>query len=341
MRNEITLQELAISLNLSISTVSKSLNDSPEISVKTKSRVKELAILKRYIPNSMAQSLKGKQSRTVGVIIPNIFSKFFSESLHAIENKANERGYRTIICFSNDSINKEAECIEKLIKCRVDGIIIAVSKESLYKKVKEHIEKVSAYKIPLVMFDRLDDSIICDKVGLNETLLAEEATMNLFSLGYKKIAFLSRIPVTSIEESQKEGYLEAMNRKGVKKQIINFTSSEFPHQKLQKLLHSKNIDAVMANDEVSALLVAKSIQDSGYKIPENLHILSLSNMDNSENFSKLFDALDRMGAEQGDIAVDTLIDRVEGILTEEFVKFELTAQLSSKKHIHGIQEYSI
>lgn len=77
MRNEITLQELAISLNLSISTVSTSLNDSPEIIVKTKSRVKELAILKRYIPNSMAQSLKRKQSRTVGVIIPNIFSKFF------------------------------------------------------------------------------------------------------------------------------------------------------------------------------------------------------------------------------------------------------------------------
>ena len=327
MRNQITLQELAISLNLSISTVSKSLNDSPEISVKTKSRVKELAILKRYIPNSMAQSLKGKQSRTIGVIIPDIFNKFYSESLHAIEDKANMRGYRTIICFSNDSINKEAECIEKLIKCRVDGIIIAVSKESLNEKKREHIEKLSAYNIPLVIFDRIEDEIDCDKVGLNEALLAEEATMNLFNSGYKNIAFLAPLPFSSIDESQQEGYLEAIKRKGGKKQVLSFLSSEFPYQKLQNLIHSEKIDAVIVNNLPTAFLDTGSDSKPGFSIPENIHFLSLSNLENKEYLSNSYNVFDRLGTEQGDIAVDTLIDRIEGVLTEEYVKFELTAKI--------------
>ncbi|CAL66138.1 LacI family DNA-binding transcriptional regulator [Christiangramia forsetii] len=341
MRNEITLQELALSLNLSISTVSKSLNDSPEISVKTKSRVKELALLKRYIPNSMAQSLKGKQSKTIGVVIPNIFSKFFSESLHAIENKANERGFRTIICFSNDSIDKEAECIEKLIKSRVDGIILAVSEESQYKKINEHIEKVLSYKIPLVMLDHLEDTISCDKVGLNETLLAEEATMNLFNLGYRNVAFLAQNPSTNKAESQKQGYLDAIKRKDGKKQILSFGSSEVCHQKLHKLIHSEKIDAVIVNKLPLTIFGTKNCSKSVFSIPENVHVLSLSNLGDKEHLSTAYDAYDRLGEEQGDIAVDTLLDRIEGVLSEEFVKFELKGRLNCKSNSAQIQKLSI
>ena len=171
------------------------------------------------------------------------------------------------------------------------------------------------------MFDCVEDNIVCDKVGLDETFLAEEATMNLFQAGYRNIAFFSKMSCNRFNEAHKNGYLQAIKRKNSKEIMLNHHESS--PQKLQDLIRLEKIDAFLVTERSSANLIENSFVEAKISIPENFYILSLSNLEKKGDSLSSFDSLDRKGAEQGDIAVDTLIDRIEGVLSDEFLKFEL------------------
>ena len=104
MAAKTTLKDLAGILGVSVSTVSKALNDSPEISESTRKKIKEVALSCNYVPNNVAQSLKSKSTKTIGVIIPSILIEFFNKVLYGIEAEATKRGYKIIICLSNGVI---------------------------------------------------------------------------------------------------------------------------------------------------------------------------------------------------------------------------------------------
>ncbi|MCM4157929.1 LacI family DNA-binding transcriptional regulator [Gramella sp. AN32] len=326
METRITLKELAASLNLSVSTVSKSLNDSTEISPITKRRVTELATLKRYVPNNMAQNLRGKKTKTLGIIIPNIFSDFFAEALSSMEEQSDKRGYNIIISFTNDSLEKEIECINKLIHRRVDGIIISPTLTESQFGSSTHLNKLSEYNIPLVLFDRILDNVACDKVGLNESLLAEEATLDLCKLGCKKIAYFSNISNTSIGNQRISGYSDAIKKIKGKKQIINFHKIDLKIS-LKHLIGTNSIDSILADDGLSSILIVKSILELGYRIPEDISMLNFSNGIFSHYLSPSLTAIDSKPIEQGKIAVDILIDRIEDRLSPELLDFRLEVSL--------------
>ena len=117
----ITIKELARELNVSISTVSKALNDNPEISDVTIKRIKELATLRNYKPNKAAVSLKSNKTMTIGVIIPDILNHFFAKVLHGIEEASSKLGYNIMTCISNESYEKEADILQLLADGTVDG----------------------------------------------------------------------------------------------------------------------------------------------------------------------------------------------------------------------------
>ena len=123
----VTLKQLAKELNVSISTVSKALNNSEEIGEDTVRRVKELAKLYNYRPNKVALSLKNNKTRTIGVIIPNILNRFLAKVLFGIESEATKQGYNIITCISNESLEKEKESLQLLANGSVDGFILSVA----------------------------------------------------------------------------------------------------------------------------------------------------------------------------------------------------------------------
>lgn len=331
MENKITLKELAKLLNVSISTVSKALNDSPEISLQTRKRVKELAELNHYVPNILAQNLKSNKTKTIGVIIPAILPHFFAEALHGIETKASELGYRIIICISNESIQKEAESIMTLIKGQVDGLIMSVSKETQAKMEIEHIRSIFNHKIPLVLFDRVLKQIECDKVHINDSLQAEQATMALYDSGCKKIAYFSGIPDTSVDDERRKGYLAAVKNLKMRKKIISFDSNNFPDNELKELLEKKKIDGVIASDELGAILTMKSALNSGYQIPEDLSVIGFTNGIMSEHFRPSLSTVDQHAIEQGKLALETMIDRIENRLPAEFIEYKLETSIIHRK----------
>ena len=107
MKAKATLKKIALEFGVSISTVSKALSDSPEISEATKIKIQEYAALQNYKPNSIAKNLKNQRTNTIGVIIPNILNPFFAKVFSGIEKEALSKGYNVITGISNESFNKE------------------------------------------------------------------------------------------------------------------------------------------------------------------------------------------------------------------------------------------
>ena len=124
---DITLKQIAETLGISITTVSKALKDYPDVSSKTKKSVLELASSLQYTPNSFAVNLRTKESKTIGLIIPEVVHHFFSNVINGIIEEAEKSGYLVIILQSNESLTLEKKQVELLINKRVDGIIMSLS----------------------------------------------------------------------------------------------------------------------------------------------------------------------------------------------------------------------
>ena len=119
---------------------------------------------KNYKPNFNALSLKNRQTKTIGIIIPNMLKYFFAQVFNGIEKVANERGYKIISCISNESFKKEVETIEMLSNGSIDGFILSLAEETVSKNNFNTFKEVLDNGTPIVMFDRVADKLKCDKV---------------------------------------------------------------------------------------------------------------------------------------------------------------------------------
>ena len=214
INKKITLKELAAILRVSVSTVSKALNDSYEISEATKKKVKTAAIKYNYSPNLLAQGLKTKKTKILGVVIPDMRAPFFIRVLRGIEKEASAQGYNILTCFSDESYAKEKGMLEMLSQGNVDGIIMSLGKESQEQGHVEHVNELIANGIPVTLFDRVDDRIKCDKVVINDFESTYNATNVLLRSGAKNILFISPISTTTIGKNRYRGYSFALSERG-------------------------------------------------------------------------------------------------------------------------------
>ena len=162
LKRKITLKHIARELEVSISTVSKALKNSEEISRDTKEKIQAFAKLYNYKPNNIAISLKNKSTKNIAVIIPDIVHHFFTTVFHGIEKIANEKGYNVILCVSDESFDKEVINMEILANGSVDGFIMSLSSETQLKNDYNHLKELTEQGIPLVLFDRVTDQVACD-----------------------------------------------------------------------------------------------------------------------------------------------------------------------------------
>jgi LacI family transcriptional regulator len=311
MEKKCTLKDLAKILNLAVSTVSKAINNSSEISKATKAKVQNIALLNNYTPNISAQNLKSKRTKTIGVIVPDLRSHFFALAIHGIETEANSKGYKIIICFSNESREKESESIKTLINGRVDGLIISLSKETQVTGDYGHFEEALKYDFPIVLFDRTFEKMICDKISINDQLAAKEATEHLIKTGCQNIIFISTISGTSVGEKRKMGYLEGLKNTGKQGRILNIENYNSFEKLLLKQFQNIKVDGILAANELSAISTIKYALKNSFKIPEDISVIGFDSGVLAENYMPSLTVVDQKSKEQGTIAASTLINRLE------------------------------
>jgi len=321
----VTLKQLAKELNVSISTVSKALNNSEEIGEDTVRRVKELAKLYNYRPNKVALSLKNNKTRTIGVIIPNILNRFLAKVLFGIESEATKRGYNIITCISNESLQKEKESLQLLANGSVDGFILSVAQESQINNEVEHFKRTIKQGLPIVMFDRVAHDVLCDKVIVDDFDATYNATKSLIDEGRKHIAFVSNINDISVGKLRERGYNKAILENGNLEPLVLKIKNKDDHQKKIKSLFKKNktIDAIVAADSSSGIIAINTAVSFGLKVPKDISVIGFASKSDSNHTLPKLTTIRQHAKAIGAHAAELLIKRIENDGLEEDVKTKI------------------
>ena len=337
----LTIKDIAKEFNVSISTVSKALNNSYEISTRTKEKIQKFAKENNYKPNFNALSLKNRQTKTIGIIIPNMLNYFFAQVFKGIEKVANDRGYKIISCISNESYTKEVETIEMLSNGIIDGFILSLAEETILKNDFSHLQEMLNDNTPIVMFDRVADDIDCDKVITDDFIGTVNTVNHLVKTGSKNIAFISTISKLKIGEKRKHGYLKGLEENKIqvnRNLIIDILEDDYKEYEniLTPIFDNNTIDAVIATDESSAIAAMKVAIRKGYKVPQNFSVISFSNGILARHSSPKMTTISQHGELMGATAAEILINKLEKKNTSEkpktvVIKTNLVERNSTKK----------
>lgn len=309
MKSKVTLKELAKLLNVSVSTVSKALNDSPEISEKTIVRVKELAALHHYMPNPTAVNLKSSKSGTIGVIIPNITNPFFAKVLSGIEEEAQHNGLQVITYISNESFKREKQIVEMLSHGFVDGVLVSPSEETQKMKEYSHFKELMEYGLPVVFYDRVNTDLPVDKVGVDDHKSTYDATKLFLEKGLKTIGLVSDIHHLDVGNERIEGYKEALQNENIKSNIVTSENIEELESRVLSLLKT-GVQGIICTDILSTMLTSRLAHEQKIRIPEQLKIIGYVNEDVAPYLFPSLSYIDQHPRKIGKIAIDFLAFRI-------------------------------
>ena len=309
----ITLKNLAKELKVSISTVSKALRDSPEISNDTIEKVKDLAKKYNYRPNKIALSLKSNRTLTIGVIIPDILNRFYSKVLNGIHDSADQFGYDVITINTKESILKEIDSLQILSSGTVDGVIIAMSEETLNKNDYSHIKEFTMKETPIVMFDRVTDKINCDKVIIDDFDAIYNEVKSLKDLGRKKIGFITTINDLNVGKYRANGYRKAsfdLFGKFNKNLILRISKNHDKHLEIEKFIKKNKPDALISADIICGVISINIARNLNIEIPKELSVVGFGDKTISEYSTPKLTTIYQHGTEIGNRSVELLVDRM-------------------------------
>ena len=312
-KSRTTITEIAKELGIAPSSVSRALNNHPAISTKTRDAVIELARKLNYQPNLLALNLLKKRTNTIGVIVPEITSYFFSSIISGIQDMLNPMGLNMIIGQSNESYEEEKSLVRTFASIRVDGFLISPSSET---KNFEHLLILTENNIPLVIFDRDCEGIEVDKVFVDEYKGAFQAVEYLIKTGCRRIAHIAGPSTLSTVKHRLEAYKDALKSHGipVNKDYIIEAEGFMPEHGIdptkQLLALITPPDAIFAINDGVAIGAMYVIKEAGIKIPDEISIIGFDDDPHSCYFKPSLSTVWQPTYEMGMLSARILMKRV-------------------------------
>lgn len=273
-KRHISLKDLAKELSVSISTVSRALKNHPDISPELTLKIQALARERNYSPNPLAMGLLRQQTKMIGVIVPDINTHFYSSIISGIEKVAKEHGYFIVIASSNESMQKEVEAVENLLKSRVEGLIVCLSQET---NNFSHFERLVTNEIPLVFFDRICETLRVPAVLANGQDATKKITKHFFENGCRRIAYISGPEHLNISQNRKIGYLNGLKECGLEydeRMMVhcNLSIEEAKKATRQLLQLPEKPDAIFGINDTVAFAAMIEVKKHGLKIPDDISL---------------------------------------------------------------------
>jgi len=314
-KNQVTLSDLAKELGVSTATVSRALKDYPDISRETKKRVLALAAARNYYPNSIAASLRKQETRTIGVIIPEIVNHFFSTVIKGIMEVAYDIGYRVVLCQSDEDHEKEVEDARALLASRVDGLLVSVAHGT---QTYEHFQVFKRSNIPIVFFDKVCDAIPeASRIVVNDYQGAFQAVEHLIEQGYQRITHVRGPLVATNAKNRLRGYMDAMQKHHLPVNdfmIIDGEALSFDFaEHLGKIIamNKYKVDAIFAVTDIMAIGIMKGLKSQGFKIPEDVAVIGFNDWYIATAVDPPLSSVAQPGFEMGKKAAEMLIDHIQ------------------------------
>ncbi|MBN2103529.1 LacI family DNA-binding transcriptional regulator [bacterium] len=304
---------IAKQLNVSRATVSKALKDADDISEEMKKRVRRLAEKYNYIPHYHASNLQSKKTFTIGVIVPDISYSFFAFVIDGIMDVAQSSGYKIILTVSREKADTEKENILTLLSMRVDGILLAISKETRSTQI---FRKVNQSEIPLVFFDRTIENLDCSSVGIDDREAARKLIDFVVKAGYKRVWHIAGDSLVDIGRKRCLGYVDALkaNKIPVRKEWIiegGFTRMD-GYRGFNELFKTNEIPEVVyaANDQI-ALGVYDAMRELGIQFPDTVGVVAFGHHEFAKIISPSLTIINVDPYDLGKKAMELLIRHID------------------------------
>lgn len=340
-----SLIDIAKEVGVSVSTVSRALHNHPDISERTKAAVNKVVQELSYQPNALAQSLVARTTRTLGVIIPNLNTTFFSTMLSGIQHIAYESGYRVVICQSDESYTSEIANIQALMNNMIDGLLLC---HSLNTETSDHIKMYLKRGIPIVQFYRVFPDAGTSNVLCEDEKGAFSITDHLIKMGCKRIALLNGPKHVIISQRRMGGYLKALKKAGIRSDPklianIDFSATAVEYTIDQWLKLSDKIDAIFSISDKSGVQAIQYLKSKKIKIPKDICVAGFGNEYTGEIIEPQLTTYDIRNSKIGEYACQLLLDSIsnnkknlENIIIEGYIiergstkKIEIKNKISS------------
>ncbi|WP_405564074.1 LacI family DNA-binding transcriptional regulator [Polaribacter sp. Asnod6-C07] len=337
-KNKTTIKDIANVLNISAAAVSKALHNDSRISEKTKKAVRQVAKNLNYQPNHLASALRSGKSKLVGVIVPKTNSNFFSATIHNIEEVLNEEGYNIIITQSNESFEKECKNIDALLYTQVDGIIASMANETVNL---EFYEKIKTAGIPLITFDRGENDLNVDYIGIDDYNSSHIIVNHLVEQGCQRIAHIGGFKRTRIFNNRIRGYIDALKKHNLPLDEELLIESDLTvkdgRKKMEQLLALDNRpDAVYVAGDYAALGALQVLQEKEVKIPDEIALVGFGDEPFSAMVTPSITSVNQHSYKIGRIAAETFLEytkkpKIEQSLNKIILDSDLIIRASSLK----------
>lgn len=274
----VTIYDVAREAGVSMATVSRVVNGNPNVKPTTRKRVMEAIDQLGYRPNAVARGLASKRTTTVGVIIPDISSIFFSELARGIEDIATMYKYNIILSNSDQNKEKEIHLINTMLEKQVDGIVFMGGEIT-----KEHEETFKKSPVPVVLSATIDDKKEFPSVNIDYHQAAFDAVNAIIHQGHKRIGMLTGTLEDPINGYQKySGYKRALQEADLDLDDDLIVIGDYTYRSgleaMEQFLALQNRpSALFASTDEMALGLIHGAQDAGLKIPEDFEIIGFDN----------------------------------------------------------------
>lgn len=338
IKRRVTIKELAKELKISTSTVSRALADKWDVNPETRKAVLELAERWNYHPNPVSLSLKQQQTLTIGVVVPEFITSFFPEVIIGIQYTLEAEGYSILISQSNESYEKELHNIKNLEARMVDGLIISLTKETINT---DYLQTLQDRNMPLVLFNRVCDSIDTPRVIIDDYKWAFEAVEHLINEGYKRIAHLAGPENLDLSQKRKKGYIDALIKHNMPVDEDLIIPCGVMMEKgiiaAHRILEMENKpDAIFAINDPVAIGAMKTLQKNGIKIPDDIGVVGFSESKMAVVVEPNLTSVEQPTYEMGKIAAELLLEQLKNKKDEAVLNkcITLNAKLNIRESSH-------
>jgi len=315
----VTLEDIARALNVSKMTVSRAINNHPEISSETRARILATAQKMKYRPNQFARALMTKQSYLIGIVVPDLMHSYFAEICRGVEAHARPVGYQNLICSTDEEPRKEMDEIEALLS-RTDGLIVAsalsASDAKFYKRLISDGAKI-------VLIDRVLDGLRCSAVTTDDVQVGTLATEHLIKLGHRKIGHL-RGPDVSTALKRLQGYREAMSKAKLKVLVrdCGFTETD-GYAAMQKWIAAGDLpSAIFAGNDPAAIGAMAAANEAGLKVPDDVAFVGAGSIHYGDMLGVPLTTVSWSKAEMGQAAATLLLELIDGKKKNRIIRIE-------------------
>lgn len=304
----ITVKDVAKRAAVSQATVSRVINNSPNVSEKTRQRVQAAIKELGYQPNEVARSMARARTHTLGYVLADVTNPFYAETAKWIVDEARRNGYQVILYNTEDDARLQEDAIETLIRRRVDGMLIASARWN-----DKTISRLLKLRYPFILLNRRSRNPQANWIVLNNRLGGFMATRHLIQLGHRVIGFIGGARFASTTRERLAGYVDALKHYNIpiNKRLIYIGAFDAGHamSAMRSLMNSRPIPtAVFAANDLLALAAMEALMAGGYRIPEDISIIGFDNINISGHQAIRLTTVSQQSEKMSRMAVRTLLE---------------------------------